>query len=192
MKMPVILVGASTGGTDALKVFLGGFPPNAPPILVVQHMPHTFTRSFAARLDEQCRIHVCEAQDGMPLEYGTAYIAPGNAHLALKRASTGLYTSLMSTPPVNRHCPSVEVLFDAGACLLGADAIGVMLTGMGRDGAAAMKRMHDAGAWCLAQDEASAVVFGMPRAAIALGAVDEVVPLDRLAERVQGKLSGLG
>ena len=186
----MILVGASTGGTDALKVFLGGFPKDAPPILVVQHMPHTFTRSFAARLDEQCRIGVCEAQDGMPLQDGMAYIAPGNAHLALKCVGAALYTSLLPTPPVNRHCPSVGVLFDAGAQLLGADVIGVMLTGMGQDGAAAMKRMHDAGAWCLAQDEASAVVFGMPRAAIALGAVDEVVPLERMAERVLARLGG--
>ena len=191
MKLPVIVVGASTGGTDAIKVFLGGFPANAPPILIVQHMPHAFTRTFAMRLDGQCRISVCEAQDGMPLAAGTAYIAPGNAHLSLKQAGGVLQTELLFTPPVDRHRPSVSVLFDAAARLLQQNAIGVMLTGMGQDGAAAMRRMHDAGAFCLAQDEGSSVVFGMPRAAIALGAVDEVVSLDHMAQRVQARLAAL-
>jgi two-component system chemotaxis response regulator CheB len=180
----IIVVGSSTGGTEALKVFLSGLPNNAPPVLIAQHMPELFTKSFAERLDHLCAIRVKEAAHHEDILPGHAYLAPGHSHLSLERAGMRYRTVLSQEPPVNRHRPSVEVLFLSAAKQLGADAIGVMLTGMGKDGAVAMLEMKRAGAYNFAQDEASCVVFGMPREAIALGAVDEVVPLPNMAERV--------
>ena len=180
-----IVVGSSTGGTDAIKVFLSGMPVNVPPILITQHMPESFTKSFVERLDGLCRMRVKQAEHQENILAGTAYVAPGHSHMLLERVPGATYRILLSQdPPVNRHRPSVEVLFKSAAKVLGGNAVGVMLTGMGKDGAAAMLEMHKAGAYNFAQDEASCVVFGMPREAIALGAVDEVVPLDKMAERV--------
>ena len=185
----VIVVGSSTGGTDALRVFLSAMPSHSPAILIAQHMPELFTQSFAARLDGLCGMKVKEAGHHEKIQAGNVYLAPGHSHLSLERAEGAYRTVLDQGPPVNRHRPSVEVLFRAAAKVLGGNAIGVMLTGMGKDGATAMLEMHRAGAYNLAQDEASCVVFGMPREAIALGAVDEIVPLARMAERVLGCLS---
>jgi two-component system chemotaxis response regulator CheB len=185
----MILIGASTGGTEAIRELLGGLPPDAPGILVAQHMPPGFTRSFASRLNECCRLIVREAEHGERVRPGHVLIAPGGRHLAVERRGGDYVTRLSDAPPVNRHRPSVEVLFRSGARWAGAEAIGVMLTGMGRDGAAAMKAMRDAGAYNFAQDESSCVVFGMPREAIALGAVHEVAPPKELARRVAARLA---
>ena len=185
----IIVVGSSTGGTEALKTFLSGMPERCPPILISQHMPELFTKSFAERLDNLCAMRVSEAGQHEDIVAGHVYLAPGHSHLSLERAAGKLRTALSQDPPVNRHRPSVEVLFHSAARVLGTHAIGVMLTGMGKDGAAAMLEMKRAGAYNFAQDEASCVVFGMPREAIALGAVDEIVPLPRMAERVLARLS---
>jgi two-component system chemotaxis response regulator CheB len=188
----LILIGASTGGTEAIRQVLTRLPPDAPGVLITQHMPEGFTRSFAQRLDALCRITVSEAVDGERVLPGHAYIAPGHSHLRLRRSGAGYVTELSRSAPVNRHRPSVDVLFRSAAQLAGRNAVGVMLTGMGRDGAAAMREMHDAGAWTIAQDEASCVVFGMPREAIAAGGVDEVVPLDQIAARMFAQLAKIG
>ena len=183
----IVFVGASTGGTEALKVLLTSIPKGFPPILVVQHMPETFTGSFARRLDGQCAANVVEAEDGMPLCAGMVYIAPGHSHLRIRLAGATCFTELLKTPPFNRHRPAVDILFHSAAAL-GNCAVGVLLTGMGKDGALGLKGMHDQGAFTIAQDEASCVVFGMPREAIAIGAADEVLPLDRIAARLIERL----
>lgn len=181
----IIVVGSSTGGTEALKIFLSGMPRDAPPILVTQHMPESFTRSFISRLDSLCKMTVKEAENHEKIQSGTVYVAPGHSHMLLERMPGAIYRILLNKElPVNCHRPSVEVLFGAAAKVLKSNAIGVMLTGMGKDGAAAMLEMRKAGAYSFAQDEASCVVFGMPREAIVIGAVDEIVPLDKMAERV--------
>ena len=180
----IIVVGSSTGGTEALKVFLSGMPGHAPAILIAQHMPELFTQSFARRLDGWCEMRVKQADHHEIIRAGNVYLAPGHSHLLLERGGAGYRTVLNKEPPVNRHRPSVEVLFRATAKVVGSGAVGVMLTGMGKDGAAAMLEMRGAGAYNFAQDEASCVVFGMPREAIVIGAVDEVVPLGKMAERV--------
>lgn len=180
----VLFVGASTGGTEAIKRFLQGFPADCPPTLIVQHMPESFTASFARRLDALCRARVVEAQGGERLEAGMVYIAPGHSHLQVCRVGGVLRTELQQTPPVNRHRPSVDVLFDSAAQLLGKQAAGVILTGMGKDGARGLLKMRQSGARTFAQDEASCVVYGMPREAAAMGAVDEVLRLDEMARRV--------
>jgi two-component system chemotaxis response regulator CheB len=180
----IVFVGASTGGTEAVKTFLQGIPADCPPILVVQHMPESFTGSFAARLNGLCKPRVVEAKGGEPLAAGTVYIAPGHSHLRIKRGGAGFLTELLSTPPVNRHRPSVDVLFDSAAELVGRNAIGVILTGMGKDGACGLLRMRSAGARTFGQDEASCVVYGMPREAAMIGAVEEVAPLDSISRRV--------
>jgi two-component system chemotaxis response regulator CheB len=185
----IIVVGSSTGGTEALKEFLSAMPKHAPAILIAQHMPELFTKSFAERLDHLCEMRVKEAEQHEAIVPGCVYLAPGHSHLSLERVAGKYRTVLSQDPPVNRHRPSVEVLFLSAAKHLGADAIGVMLTGMGKDGAAAMLEMKQAGAYNFAQDEASCVVFGMPREAIARGAVAEVVPLSRMAERVLARLA---
>ena len=179
-----MLVGASTGGTEAIRELLGGFPPDAPGIVITQHMPAGFTRSFALRLNDHCRLKVAEATDGERVLPGHVYIAPGDHHLAVARSGANYVLSLSDGPPVNRHRPSVEVLFRSGAACAGPNSIGIMLTGMGKDGAAAMKELRDAGAYNFAQDEASCVVFGMPAEAIKRGGVDRVLPLDRIATEV--------
>ena len=180
----VIFVGASTGGTEAIKEFLLGIPADCPPILIVQHMPEAFTGSFARRLDSLCPTRVIESQGNEKLEPGTVYIAPGHSHLQVRRGSAGLLTELLSTPPVNRHRPAVDVLFDSAASLLGRQAIGVILTGMGKDGAQGLMRMRQAGARTYGQDESSCVVYGMPREAFLIGAVEEQCSLDDMARRV--------
>jgi len=185
----IIFVGASTGGTEALKHFLLGMPADCPPILVVQHMPETFTASFAKRLDSLCAPRVIESKGNEKVEAGTVYIAPGHSHLQVRKTASGLVTELLQTPPVNRHRPAVDVLFHSAAQLVGRNALGVILTGMGKDGAQGMLAMHQAGARTYGQDEASCVVYGMPREAAQIGAVDEVVSLDEMSRRV---LAGLG
>jgi two-component system, chemotaxis family, protein-glutamate methylesterase/glutaminase len=184
MSERIVVVGSSAGGTDALKVFLSGMPVDAPAILITQHIPETFSRLFAERMNSVSAMKVCEAEQHQMIQRGHAYIAPGHSHLALERFAAGYRTVLSSQALINRHRPSVEFLFRSAAQHLASRAIGVMLTGMGKDGAAAMLEMKHAGAYNFAQDEASCVVFGMPREAIVLGAVDEVVPLPEMAQRV--------
>ena len=177
----VIFIGASTGGTEATREVLAGLPPDTPPILVVQHMPPGYTGSYARRLDAQTPLRVKEAEHQEPLQPGHAYIAPGGQHLAIGRSGVNWIARLSDAEPVNRHRPSVQVLFESAARLVGHHAVGIMLTGMGGDGAQAMRLMREAGAYNLAQDEASCVVFGMPREAIRQGAVHEVLPLRSMA-----------
>lgn len=184
----LIVIGASTGGTEALKAVLIALPENVPGILIVQHMPQTFTGSFARRLDDLCRIHVKEAEHGERVVPGTAYVAPGHSHLLARRNGAGYACELSGAEPVNRHRPSVDVLFHAAAASAGPHAIGVILTGMGKDGAAGMLAMKRAGAWNLAQDQATCVVYGMPREAVALKAVDEVAPLQEIGARLMSRL----
>ncbi|CBE68879.1 MAG: chemotaxis response regulator protein-glutamate methylesterase [Candidatus Methylomirabilis oxygeniifera] len=173
----VIAVGASTGGTEALKDFLTMLPANAPGIVIVQHMPEKFTKSFAERCDQLCTVRVKEAADGDRVLPGHALIAPGNYHMALRRNGAQYFVNVYSGPPVNRHRPSVDVLFESAAECAGRNAVGVIMTGMGADGAKGLLRMKQAGARTIAQDEASCVVFGMPKEAIALGAADHILPL---------------
>ncbi|WP_017923757.1 chemotaxis protein CheB, partial [Burkholderia glumae] len=180
----LLIVGASTGGTEAIRELLVPLPPDAPAVLIAQHMPPGFTKSFAQRLNTLCRIAVKEAEHGERVLPGHAYIAPGHAHLLLARSGANYLAHLSDEPPVNRHRPSVDVLFRSAATHAGKNAIGVILTGMGRDGAAGLLEMKRAGAHTFAQDEASCVVFGMPREAIALGGADEVVPLSEMSRRV--------
>ena len=188
----LIIVGASTGGTEAIKEFLMEMPPDCPGILITQHMPEAFTKSFAARLDSLCRISVKEAQDAERILPGHAYVAPGHSHLLLRRSGANYMTQLSGAELVNRHRPSVDVLFRSAAEFAGKNAIGVILTGMGKDGALGMLAMRQAGAYNFAQDEASCVVFGMPKEAIAAGATDEVLPLGALAQGVMRRLHLLG
>jgi len=188
----LIIVGASTGGTEAIKDFLMDMPPDCPGILITQHMPETFTRSFAARLDSLCRISVKEAEDAERILPGHAYVAPGHSHLLLRRSGANYMTQLSGAEAVNRHRPSVDVLFRSVAENAGKNAVGVILTGMGKDGALGMLAMKNAGAYNFAQDEASCVVFGMPKAAIVVGAVDEVLPLQDIAQGVMRRLHLLG
>jgi two-component system chemotaxis response regulator CheB len=180
----IVFIGASTGGTEATRELLMGLPADAPAVMITQHMPAGFTRSYAARLDGLCRIAVKEAVDGERVIPGHAYIAPGGLHLSVDRSGANYVARVRDGEAVNRHKPSVEVLFDSAAAVVGPNAMGVMLTGMGSDGALAMKRMRDAGSWNVAQDEASCVVFGMPREAIAAGATHEVLPLAQIAPRL--------
>ncbi len=178
----LLAIGASTGGTEALREFLVALPADAPGAVIVQHMPERFTRSFAERLDGLCTVRVQEATDGDRVLAGHALIAPGNHHLRLVREGAVYLVRLGDDPPVNRHRPSVDVLFHSCAEWAGTNAVGVIMTGMGDDGARGLLAMRGAGAATLAQDEASCVVFGMPRAAIEMGAAERVLPLDRLAE----------
>jgi len=188
----VILLGASTGGTEALRTFLVDMPPDCPAILITQHMPEAFTKTFAKRLDGLCRIAVKEAEQGERVLPGHAYLAPGNRHLLLKRSGANYVTELSDGPAVSRHRPSVDVLFRSAANCAGKNAIGIIMTGMGDDGAAGMLEMHRAGACTLAQDEESCVVFGMPKEAIARGGVDEIVPLADMSRRLCLWLSAQG
>jgi two-component system chemotaxis response regulator CheB len=188
----LIIVGASTGGTEAIREVLQPLPPDAPAVLIAQHMPPGFTKSFAQRLNGLCRITVKEAEHGERVLPGHAYIAPGHAHLLLARSGANYIAHLSDDPPVNRHRPSVDVLFRSAAQHAGKNAIGVILTGMGRDGAAGLLEMRKAGAFTLAQDEASCIVFGMPREAIALGAADEIASLSDMSRRVMTRLASMG
>lgn len=177
----IIVVGASTGGTEALTVFLEGFPEDGPPIVIVQHMPEKFTKSFADRLNEICRISVKEAQDNDSIVRGRALIAPGGRHMLLKRSGARYYVEVRDGPLVSRHRPSVDVLFRSAARYAGKNAVGIIMTGMGDDGAKGMSEMKEAGAQTIAQDEDSCVVFGMPNEAIKLGCVDKILPLQRIS-----------
>ncbi|MCE8031235.1 chemotaxis response regulator protein-glutamate methylesterase [Halomonas daqingensis] len=188
----LIIIGASTGGTEAIRAVLEPLPANSPAILITQHMPGGFTRSFAERLNRLCSIIVKEASDGERVLPGHAYIAPGDAHLKLARSGANYVARLDDGPPVNRHRPSVDVLFHSAATQAGRNAIGVILTGMGKDGAAGLLEMRQAGSATLAQDEASCVVFGMPREAIALGGAVEVVGLDDIPERLMALVAASG
>ncbi|HZZ85980.1 MAG TPA: chemotaxis response regulator protein-glutamate methylesterase [Anaeromyxobacteraceae bacterium] len=180
----VVAVGASTGGTEALRVLLEAMPPDAPGLAIVQHMPQEFTAAFAHRLAQTCRIDVKEAETGDALSPGRALIAPGNSHLLVRRSGAKYYAEVTGGELVSRHRPSVDVLFRSAAEAAGANAVGVILTGMGDDGARGMVALREAGAFTIAQDEASCIVFGMPKEAIRHGAVAEVLPLSRIARRV--------
>lgn len=188
----LIIIGASTGGTEAIREFLMQMPSDCPGILIAQHMPEGFTSSFAKRLDSLCKISVIESAGNERVLPGHAYIAPGHSHLMLVRSGANYMTRIEQSPPVNRHRPSVDVLFRSAAQAAGKNAVGVILTGMGKDGAAGMLDMRQAGAHNFAQDEASCVVFGMPREAIAIGAAHEVGPLGALPRMVLEHLASQG
>jgi len=188
----LIIIGASTGGTEAIRAVLEPLPANAPAILITQHMPGGFTRSFAERLDRLCSITVKEATDGERVLPGHAYIAPGDQHLELARSGANYVARLNDGPPVNRHRPSVDVLFHSASKHAGKNAIGVILTGMGKDGAAGLLEMRQAGAPTIAQNEETCVVFGMPREAIAVGGAVEVVALDDIPSRLMALVAASG
>ncbi len=180
----VVCVGASTGGTEALREMLEKLPANAPGMVIVQHMPEKFTAAFARRLNMLCEVEIKEASDGDPVLRGHVLIAPGDKHMLLERQGARYYVSVRNGPLVTRHRPSVDVLFRSAARSAGSNAMGVIMTGMGDDGARGMLEMHQAGAYTVAQDEASSVVFGMPKEAIAHGGVDKIVPLDQIFREI--------
>lgn len=180
----VVCVGASTGGTEALREMLEALPANSPGIVIVQHMPEKFTAAFAQRLNGLCEVEVKEAEDGDPVLRGHVLIAPGDKHMLLERRGARYHVSIRSGPLVSRHRPSVDVLFRSAARAAGSNAMGVIMTGMGDDGARGMEEMHQAGAFTVAQDEATSVVFGMPKEAIARGGVDRVVSLSQIAPEI--------
>lgn len=184
----LVAIGASTGGTEAIRDVLIRLPVDCPPIVIAQHMPPGFTQSFAQRLNDLCKIAVSEARDDELALSGHAYVAPGHSHLLVIKRGTGYALKLAQTEPVNRHRPSVDVLFNSVALAAGASAVGIILTGMGKDGARGLLEMREAGAYTLAQDEMSCVVFGMPREAIAIGAADEIVALPDMATRLMAAL----
>ncbi|WP_085314241.1 protein-glutamate methylesterase/protein-glutamine glutaminase [Derxia lacustris] len=188
----MIVIGASTGGTEAIREVLETFPADCPAVVITQHMPPGFTASFAKRLDGSCRIRVAEARHGERILPGHAYIAPGGQHFAVGRSGANYVVELHDTEPVNRHKPSVEVLFKSVARNVGPNAIGVMLTGMGKDGALAMMEMKRAGSHNIAQDEATCVVYGMPREAVAVGAVDQILPIGQIGPQVLERLMAGG
>jgi two-component system chemotaxis response regulator CheB len=179
-----VVIGSSTGGTQALELVLTSLPGDAPGIAITQHMPEKFTAMYAQRLNTVCAVNVREAKDGDRLERGVVLIAPGGKHLQLRKAGGQYFAQVVDGPPVNRHKPSVDVLFRSAAACAGRDVLAIMLTGMGDDGARGMKQLHDLGARTIAQDEATCVVFGMPKEAIALGAVDEVMPIQNVARAI--------
>ena len=180
----VIVIGASTGGTEAIRVVLEKMPLDSPGIVIVQHMPENFTRSFAARLDSLCKVSVKEATDNDTVIPGRALIAPGNYHTLLKRSGARYFVEVKHGPLVSRHRPSVDVLFRSTARYAGPNAVGVIMTGMGDDGAKGMLEMKEAGAYTIAQDEATCVVYGMPQEAVKLNAVDKISPLETIADKV--------
>lgn len=180
----VVAIGTSTGGTQALEVLLTALPRVCAGIVIVQHMPEKFTAAFAARLNQLCEIEVREARHGDRVSMGLALIAPGGLHMRLARSGAYYLVEVINGPPVNCHRPSVDVLFNSVAQVAGSNALGVIMTGMGDDGARGLRQMHDAGARTLAQDEASCVVYGMPREAVRMGAVDTILPLSQLAAPV--------
>lgn len=188
----LIIIGASTGGTEAIREILTKLPADAPGVLVTQHMPEHFTKSFAERLNTLCKITVKEAEHNERVLPGHAYIAPGNWHMLLRRSGANYVVNLDQGQLVNRHRPSVDVLFRSAANVAGANAIGVILTGMGKDGVQGLLEMKQAGSHTLAQDEQTCVIFGMPKEAIAAGAVTEVLPLQNIARRTMEKLASIG
>ena len=180
----IIAIGSSTGGTEALKAVLPLLPPNSPGVLVVQHMPAHFTTKFAERLNELCQIRVKEAEDGDSVVPGTCLLAPGNFHMVMRRSGARYYVNVKTGPLVCHQRPAADVLFNSVAAYGGNNAIGVILTGMGKDGASGMLKMKQAGARTIAQDEKSCVVFGMPKEAIEMGGVDEVVTLHEISNTI--------
>jgi two-component system chemotaxis response regulator CheB len=188
----ILAIGASTGGTEAIKEVLMHMPPDSPGIVIAQHMPEQFTAAFARRLDSVCRLSVKEAEDGDRILPGHAYVAPGHSHLVLVRRGANYVATLNQGPEVNRHRPSVDVLFRSVANAAGKNAVAMILTGMGKDGAAGLLELRQTGAYTFAQDEASCVVFGMPKEAIACGGVDEILPLKDIAGRVVHRLKSMG
>lgn len=180
----VIAVGASTGGTEAIKTLLTSVPENCPPILITQHIPKVFSTSFAERLDRHLAMDVFEAQEGMIIRSGCVYIAPGDYHLTIVKSGTKMVCHIVQTEKVNRHRPAVDVMFNSILDVYGSKVVAVILTGMGNDGAQAMLKLKQAGAITYAQDEATSVVWGMPQAAFNLGAVDEVLPLQKITEKM--------
>ena len=178
----LIAIGASTGGTEAIRHVLGLLPADSPGTVIVQHIPETFSASFAKRLDRECAVSVCEAQDGMQILPGHAFVAPGNRHLSIGRDGARFVCRISDGPPVNHHRPSVDVLFDSVADHAGHNAVGALLTGMGDDGAQGLLRMRRAGAATIAQDEATSVVWGMPGVAVRIGAAERVMPLKDVAD----------
>ncbi|HOJ13705.1 MAG TPA: chemotaxis response regulator protein-glutamate methylesterase [Deltaproteobacteria bacterium] len=188
----VLVIGASTGGTVALEQILSKMPADGPATLIVQHMPPVFTSSFAKRVDSLSAMKVIEARDNDELRQGQALIAPGGKHMIVHKGQRGYFVRVMDGPPVNRHIPSVDVLFRSAANVLGPNAVGVILTGMGDDGARGLKEMRDAGAFTIAQDEESCVVFGMPKVAIEMGGACRVLPLSGIASFVMDMLSPEG
>jgi two-component system chemotaxis response regulator CheB len=180
----IVCIGASTGGTESLKVVLQALPVDCPGIVIVQHMPENFTKAFAQRLDSLCRVEVKEAADGDTVLRGRVLIAPGNRHTLLHRSGARYYVTVKDGPLVSRHRPSVDVLFRSAAQYAGCNATGIIMTGMGDDGAHGLLEMRTAGALTIAQDEATSVVFGMPKEAIQLGAADKVLPLQMLAAQI--------
>ena len=183
----VVCIGASTGGTEALREVLEALPGNSPGIVIVQHMPANFTAAFAKRLNSLCEVSVKEAEHGDPILRGHVLVAPGDKHLLLERQGARYHVSIKDGPLVSRHRPSVDVLFRSAARSAGGNAMGIMLTGMGDDGAKGMLEMHQAGAFTVAQDEASCIVFGMPKEAIAHGGVDKILPLDLIAREIMSE-----
>jgi two-component system chemotaxis response regulator CheB len=186
----VVVIGASTGGTEALREYLEALPVDAPATVIVQHMPEHFTAAFAKRLDSLCRVNIKEAADNDAVIRGRVLIAPGNRHTLLKRAGARYYVEVKDGPLVSRHRPSVDVLFRSAARYAGKNAIGVIMTGMGDDGARGMKELHDSGAYTIAQNEATCVVFGMPNEAVKAGGVDIVLPLEGIAAESQRRAGG--
>ncbi len=183
---PLIVIGASTGGIDALKLLLEALPAHAPPVVIVQHMPEHFTLAFARRLNTLCTVTIDEAKDGDTLQAGHVLIAPGNYHMLVRRVSASYRVSIVDGPCVSRHRPSVDVLFRSAAQAAGANAMGIILTGMGDDGARCLAEMRAAGAHTVAQDEASCIVFGMPKEAIARGGAAKIMPLTQIASEIMG------
>ena len=183
MNKPVV-IGSSTGGTQALELVLTSLPADAPGIAITQHMPEKFTAMYAARLDGICAMNVREAKNGDRLERGVALIAPGGLHMQMRKTAGQYFVQVVDGPPVNRHKPSVDVLFRSAAECGGRDVLGIIMTGMGDDGARGMKVLHDGGARCIAQNEETCVVFGMPKEAIKLQAVDEILPLEQIARAI--------
>lgn len=189
----LIMIGASTGGTEAIRQVLEPMPANCPAIMITQHMPAGFTRSFVNRLDGLCAMQVHEAEDGQRVLPGHVYLAPGGvAHMKLARSGANYVVQLVDTEPVNRHKPSVDVLFQSAAEVAGRNAIGLILTGMGKDGAQGLLAMKNAGSLTFAQDEATSVVFGMPREALLIGATDIALPLNQISERLLASAGGYG
>lgn len=180
----ICAIGASTGGTEAIKEVLVLLPKESPPIVMAQHIPESFSSSFAKRLDSCCQIRVQEARNGMPIEKGNAYLAPGDDHLTIIKTSLGYQCRLEKSDPVNRHRPSVDVLFHSVAEVMEDRCLGILLTGMGKDGALGLRAMRDGGAFTIAQDEASSVVWGMPGAAVGIDAASDILPLKKISEKL--------
>ncbi|MCF6218925.1 MAG: chemotaxis response regulator protein-glutamate methylesterase [Gammaproteobacteria bacterium] len=185
----MIAIGSSTGGPEALKEVLIRLPADSPPVVIAQHIPEAFSGPFARRMNGCCSVAVCEAEEGQKILPGHVYVAPGNSHLRVEKSSEGFVCRLGSDEKINRHRPSVEVLFDSVAEHVGKKAVAIMLTGMGADGADGMKRLHDRGAYCIAQDEKTSVVWGMPGEAVKRGATDEELPLEKITQRIMAIVS---